>query len=215
MAKKPSAAPLSTAPHDEEMVVTVVKFKGSGETLRKGIDALTEALSGAFGAPRVKHLGNGRKPLQITAPVETTEDLDVTPEPEQEDDEQPPEQQVEPAAKPKKPSAIRYSFLDDFNLAPNGVPSLKDFADTKKVETEQDRYLVVTHWLQTHGAADPFIGNQVFTCFRGLDWTPRKGVMQPVREMKSKKSWFTSPTYGKWKLTQPGLDAAVAIGPKP
>ena len=52
----------------------------------------------------------------------------------------------------------------------------------------------------------------VFTCFRALNWKPRSDVMQPVREMKSKKSFFDTTAYGKWRLTGIGLEAAEQAG---
>jgi hypothetical protein len=209
MAKKPPYIP-SAAPADEEMVVTVVKFRGSGESLRRGIDALSQALSGAFGAPPVKQIGNGRK--AATHLPATTEQSPIDIEPADVPDGEPAEEpELQPTVSPRPKKAIKYSFLPELNLAPNGAPSLKAFCSGKTADGEQAKYLLVSLWLQKHGGVDPFGGNEVFTCFRGLDWTPRKDVMQPVREMKSKKSWYDSPAYGKYRLTQPGIEAAEAV----
>lgn len=213
MAKRPTHAPPQT--QDEEMVVTVVRFRGSGETLRKGIDAVTQALAGAFGPATVtKVIGNGKKPVQALGSGEVLEsadeDVDQGDDGSNEGEEQG-EQVVPP--KPKRDAGKpKYSFLPDFNLAPDGVPSLKEFCAGKTVQGEQDRYLIVSLWLQRHGGADPFTGNHLFTCLRALDWKGRLDVSQPVREMKSRKSWYDSPSYGKWRLTQPGVEAAEAVG---
>jgi hypothetical protein len=215
MAKKPVVVP--PPQQEDELTVTVFRFRGSSESMQKGFEAFGAALGAALGTvvPPARQVGgNGRKAQAQLAPsTETPEDV------EQENEEQQDESTAyETSAVPsppkakKEPGKPKYSFLDDFNLTPEGVPSLVEFCGPKNATTEQDRYLVVCLWLQTHGGADPFTGNDVFTCFRALEWKPRLDVMQPVRELKSKKSWFASPGFGKWRLTQPGITAAQAVG---
>jgi hypothetical protein len=67
-----------------------------------------------------------------------------------------------------------------------------------------------------HGGADPFTPNHVYTCFQAMGsasgWKTQTDVMQPIRLMKSKKNLFANPERGTWRLTQPGLDAAEAVG---
>src|SRR5688500_19009535 len=122
MAKKSTHVPPSPT-QDEEMVVTVVRFRGSGETLRKGIDAVTQALTGAFGAPPVKVIGNGRKASQqLASPADPSPDLDVTPEPDEDGEDEQQEQQEQqaggPAAAKTKRTAPKNSFMNELQLAP-------------------------------------------------------------------------------------------------
>ncbi len=211
MAKKP--VPASDPAQEEEMSVVVLKFKGSGETLRRGMDTVAAAIAAlGNGAHVTTRTVNGRKPLgQIVAPLAAdaidAEPIDTLDESEDSEEETTP---AAPKAK-KAPGTPKYSFLPDFELGPAGKTSLKDFVAGKTAATEADKYLLVCWWLQTDGGTDPFTGNHLFTCFRALNWKPRLDVNQPVRELKSKKSFFDSPTYGKWRLTQPGLDAAAAV----
>ncbi len=196
---------------EEELSVVVLKFKGTGETIRKGVDAAMQAIASLGGTTTViKHV-NGRKAAQLGAGAAATDTIDAESVDETEsEDEEPETPPAAPKAK-RTPGAVKYSFLDDFDLAPAGKVSLKDFVAGKTAATENDRYLLVSLWLQTEGGTDPFTGNHVFTCLRALGWKYRQDVNAPVREMKSKKSWFASPAYGKWKLTQPGIDAANAV----
>jgi hypothetical protein len=215
MAKKPVVVPPTQ--QEDELTVTVFRFRGSSESMQKGFEAFGAALGAALGtaAPPARQVnGNRRKAqaqLTATSPV-TTDPETVDTSDQGEELEAAPEVASPAVPKSKKaPGTPKYSFLPDFDLAPAGKTSLKDFVAGKAAEGEQDKYLLVCWWLQTEGGADPFTGNHIFTCFRALNWKPRLDVNAPVREMKSKKSFFDSPVYGKWRLTQPGLDAAGAV----
>ena len=61
------------------------------------------------------------------------------------------------------------------------MPSWKDFATEKNPQTETDKFLVASLWTQTHGAADPFTGGHLFTCFRAMDWKTQVDMIQPLR----------------------------------
>jgi hypothetical protein len=58
----------------------------------------------------------------------------------------------------KAPAAPKYTFMSEFNLAPVGVPSLKEYCTKKNPQTESDKFLVASAWIMTHGGADPFTG---------------------------------------------------------
>jgi hypothetical protein len=158
---------------------------------------------------------NGRKPAQLAAgtpPAEDTIDTDAVETPEETET---PEEAAATPRRKSEPGKPKYSFLPDFNTSPEGVPSLREFCAGKNGDTEQNRYLLVTYWLTKYGGADPFNGNQVFTCFRDLSpWKGRLDVLQPVRELSSKKSFYTSPGRGLWKMSAIGIKEAEAIGPK-
>ena len=64
-----------------------------------------------------------------------------------------------------------------------------------------------------HGGADPFTGSHLFTCFRAMDWGTQVDMTQPLRRMKSEKSYFERPTRGQWRLTTTvGVPAAELVG---
>jgi hypothetical protein len=212
MAKKPST-PQPGASQDEEMIVTIVKFRGSGESVRKGIDAVTQALSGAFGAPAIKQIGNGRRIVpQIPDPIDDEPtDIDTTDEGKVQEEIQENGASAPPAAKPKK---ALYTFMDGLNLSPAGKKPWKDYATEKKPDGFNERLLVASAWLQTEGGLQDFAGGELFTCFRAMDWPTQNDMTNTMRKLKSTKSYYANPEFGKWRLTQPGLDAAAAVGSK-
>jgi len=102
--------------------------------------------------------------------------------------------------------------MSDFNLAPEGVPSLKEYCAGKIAKTDNDKFLVASAWIQTHGGADPFTGRHLFTVFRAMEWRTQTDMTKPMRRFKSEKSYFENPSSGKWRLTGIGLEAASKIG---
>ena len=116
------------------------------------------------------------------------------------------------AAIPKPRKSYTYTFMSDFNLAPEGVPTLKDYCASKNVQSDNDKFLVASAWIQTHGGADPFTGRHLFTAFRAMEWKTQADMTQPLRRLKSEKSYFENPSSGKWRLTAIGLEAAERIG---
>ncbi len=209
----------SPEPQQEEMTVVVFKFKGGAESMQKGFDAVNSAIA-ALGPSQVTHhprVTVQRPAVQLPpAPqnghVIDAEHGDVVEDPESMEAEQ---ETPAPATngKPKKPFAPKQSFMNDFNLTPAGAPSWKDFATQKNLQTETDKFLVASLWAQTHGGADPFTGGHLFTCFRAMNWTTQVDMIQPLRQMKSKKSYYENPERGKWKLTVGvGVPAAETVG---
>jgi hypothetical protein len=46
-----------------------------------------------------------------------------------------------------------------------------------------------------------------------MEWKTQVDLTQPLRQMKSKKSYFESPGRGTWRLTAgAGIPAAEAVG---
>jgi hypothetical protein len=211
MAKK--TLPAADPAQEEELVVTVVRFKGSGETARKGIDALSQALSAAFGGGTVvtTRAVNGRKPaaqLGGGAPTDTidTEALDDT-DPDTGDDADDTEETTSETKAPAKPR--KFEFVS--NISDNAATPLKDFVAARNPTEINDKYLVACLWLQTEAGFDVFGGNHVWSCFQIMDWKKLADFTQPMRLMKSKKSYFDTPKKGEWKLNAHGLDVAKAI----
>ena len=200
----------------EEMTVVVFKFKGGSESMQRGFDAVNGAIA-ALGpaaqpsnqrmvihranaqlAPLATQTGDVQNSEVEASDVETqsSDDVTVAPAPNA------------PAAKPRK----AYTFMSDFDLAPAGVPSWKEHAAQRSPRTDNDKFMVAAAWIQTHGGADPFTGRHLFTVFRAMDWKTQADMTQPMRVLKSKKSYFENPSSGKWRLTGIGLDAANVIG---
>lgn len=223
--RKPVVVPQPNSP-TEKLTVTVFQFEGSGESMRRGFEAIGQALAGAFGTtatatPRQLN-GNKRTPAaQLNPAAEPVIDGDDhLPEPDEEQtgDDSPPEAvTTAPAAAKVKREPKKGTFLTKFNLSSADQPSLTQFCTDRKPTTENDKYLVVSEWLMKHGGADPFTPDHIYTCFQAMGSTPLKWKtqvdhMQPIRLMKSKNNLYENPSRGAWRLTQPGLDAATAVG---
>lgn len=213
--KKP-VQPAYRAPDQEEMTVVVVKFKGGPESMQKGFDAVNNAIA-ALGPA---HNNNPRVIVQRTPapqlqppPTQNGHVLDAEIEEPEDETEDPAREAPAPAASAAQPKPRKgYTFMNEFNLSPAGVPSWKDYAAEKNPQNENDKSLAASAWTQTHGGVDPFTGRHLFTCFRAMDWPTQVDMTQPLRTMKSKKSYYENPSSGKWKLTTIGLQAAEKIG---
>src|SRR5437870_10911528 len=143
MAREKKPQRVDDPAQQEEMTVMVMRFKGSPATLQKGFDTVSQAIAGLGGAPRII---TTRTTASLPAPeiiVETEASANrngAGPEVLEPEVEEP----LTSAPKVKKePGKPKYSFLADFNLTPEGVPSLTEFCQPKNAETEQNRYLVV------------------------------------------------------------------------
>jgi hypothetical protein len=104
--------------------------------------------------------------------------------------------------------------MNDLNLSPDGKTGWKAHAAAKNPDGFNERLLVASAWLQTEGGREYYAGGELFTCFRAMEWTTQADMTNTMRKLKSTKSYYDNPEYGKWRLTQVGLDAAAAIGPK-
>jgi hypothetical protein len=210
MAREKKPAYGSTEPQQEELTVVVMKYRGGSASLQKGFDAVSQAIASLGPAPSNNHrVIVQRTPAQIAAPDEVidtdTQDMDNTAETDD-------VEQTAPASPPPTRAKKGYTFMDDFNLAPAGVPSLTDYCTEKNPQTENDKFLVASAWIQTHGGVEFFSGRHLFTAFRAMNWKTQVDMTQPLRALKSKKSFYDNPSQGKWKLTGIGLTAAESVG---
>ena len=210
--KKPAGG--SVEPQQEEMTVVVLKFKGGSHSLQKGFDAVSQAIAALGATQQTNHRAAiQRQPVQLPPAQDAVIDAEHEDVAEQSEAEEITQEAAAPSGngKPKKPLAPKQSFIGDFNLTPPGVTSWKDYCAEKNPQTENDKFLVASAWIQTHGAVDPFTGSHLFTCFRAMEWKTQVDMIQPLRQLKSKKSYYENPGHGKWKLTGIGLEAAKAI----
>ncbi len=217
MARNKPPVPGSPEPQQEEMTVVVFKFKGGAESMQKGFDAVNSAIAALGPAPaNTQRVVVQRAPAQLAPPAQNghiidAEHEDVVEDPEVEDGAP---ETAAPAAngKPKKPLGPKQSFLSDFNLTPAGVMSWKHYAAQKNPQTETDKFLVASAWTQTLGGIDPFRA-AICSVLRAMEWKRQVDMIQPLRQLKSKKSYYENPGHGKWRLTAGiGVPAAEAVG---
>jgi hypothetical protein len=212
MARDKKPAHGAAEPQQEEMTVVVLKFKGGSHSLQKGFDAVSQAIN-ALGPQNNHRVVVQRQPAQIEAGNGDVIDAEHEDIPDDGAELEDAGQETPGTPKQKKtPTPPKYTFMNEFNLTPDGVPSLTEYCAQKNPQTEYDRFLVASAWTQTHGGVDPFTGGHLFTAFRAMEWKTQVDMTQPLRIMKSKKSYYDNPSTGKWKLTAIGLTAAENVG---
>jgi hypothetical protein len=214
MAKKPVVVP--PPQQEDELTVTVFRFRGSSESMQKGFEAFGAALGAALGtaAPPARQVnGNSRKAqAQLTAVSTETIEPDAVDTPDESEEVEATPDVATPAAAKAKKARIPYTFMDDFNLAPEGKTSWNDYvAAHGSPEGVEERFMLASAWAQTHGGADPFTGGHLFTLFRAQKWPTQADMTQPLRKMKSRKSYYDNPEFGKWRMTGIGLADAEKI----
>jgi len=201
----------------EEMTVVVLKFKGGSQSLQKGFDAVSQAIAALGPVQQNSHRVVAQRPAQLASSngdaIEVeAQDVNGNGTGEFEDVDQDASEMAASPKQKKVPATPKYTFMNDFNLTPAGVPTLTDYCNQKNPQTENDKFLVASAWVQTHGSVDPFTGGHLFTAFRAMEWKTQVDMTQPLRVMKSKKSYYENPSQGKWKLTAIGLTAANNVG---
>ena len=214
MARKTGNQQVLPEEPQEEMTVVIFKLKGHSATLQRGFDAINTAFA-SFGAPPPA-AGSGRRLVGGTATKDNggsqvdEEDGAGDVDPEINGDIiDAPVRQI--AAKPQKAAPrAKPKFLPDFDLTLSDKP-WKEFATERAPKTDNDKYLLASLWITENAGLPEFTTAHVFTCFRAMQWAEQSDFSQPMRMMKSKKSYFTSTESKKWKLTGPGTEAARAI----
>ncbi len=197
----------------EEMTVVILKFKGGGDTLRKGFDTVGQALA-ALGPPAPLP----RKFLAARTDVQALSDgSDSAADSDSQDigEEVHAENGDSNSEEPRQPGSPRKyytpKFLTDLKLSPEGQTPWKEYAAAKNPQIEADKYLVAAGWLAEHGGNEKFKISHMFTCFRAMDWKMQKDPSQPLRQLKKNKSYFDSLGGGMWKLTDIGLEYARSL----
>jgi hypothetical protein len=204
-----------TGPEEqEEMTVVILRFKGGGDTLRKGFDTVSQALAAlgpAVPAPTVQRLRPPRAEVEVFRNGDKSTGNATADDPEDGSI----EGENGNSADPRQPGGPRKyytpKFLADLKLSPEGQTPWKEYAATKNPGIETDRYLVAAGWLTEHGGNEKFRIDHVFTCFRAMDWKMQKDPSQPIRQLKKNKSYFDSLARGLWKLTDIGLEYAKSL----
>jgi len=195
----------------EEMIVFVLRLKGSGDTMRKGFDALNHAVAA---------IGNGHAMVTTStkrlAAAPGNAELPENPELENDQTDLEEDEEVVTIEAPATPgngkprTFTKPKFMDDFDLSVSDKP-WKDFWAEYAPRSDSERYLIAALWVTENANTPEFSIAHIFTLFRAAKWNEQVDFSQPIRLMKNKSSYFLNPSRKKWKLTQPGLDAARAI----
>ncbi len=204
-----------TGPEEqEEMTVVILRFKGGGETLRKGFDTVSQALA-ALGPSTPAP--SPRRPLPPRTEVKVLPNGDEGTEnaPADDVDDEFFETENGSSVELRQQGAARKyytpKFLTDLKLSPEGQTPWKEYAASKNPQVEADKYMVAAGWLTEHGGNEKFKIAHVFTCFRAMDWKMQKDSSQPMRALKKNKSYLDSLGAGHWKLTDIGLEYAKSL----
>lgn len=199
--------PVVVSEQEEGISVVLINVRGSGDTVRQSLNALSQALVGFTGqVVATKQIGNGKRtPAALPNPTDTVDGdtLDATPDDERGDViEQP---AAAPAAKRQPPKPPK----PDSTL--NVVP-FKTFVGERNPKTMDEKYLLACLWLQEDSGRPTYGGTQILTCFRTMGWTEYGDFTQPLRTMKRDTTYFDQTVPKKqWKLTENGLDVARKI----
>jgi hypothetical protein len=196
----------------EEMTVFVLRIKGSGDTMRKGFDALNHAVS-ALGTGQAVVAATKRLPAGPLKPQDFEIEEEASNVNEAIAEEGTEATTIEAATtqsngKPKP--RPKPAFLTDFDLTVSEKP-WKDFFSEFAPKSDQDKYLLAALWTTENAQTPEFSLGHIFTLFRAAKWNEPSDFSAPMRVMKSKNSYFENPTRKKWKLTQIGTDAARAV----
>lgn len=203
-------------PQQEEMTVVVLRFRGTGHSLQKGFDAVSQAIAALGPAPpQTQQRIYTRPPAQVPAAAAADLVVDAEHEETGRDGDQPQAiSEAQPVPRSRRAVGERkgYTFDNQFDLTPAGMPSWKDYCAQKNPQSETDKLLVAAAWMQTHGGLTTFTGRHLFTCFRAMEWKTQVDMIQPLRVMKNRKSYYENPEQGQWRLTGIGLAAAEKVG---
>jgi hypothetical protein len=202
MARDSKSKASSRLEEQEEMTVVILRFKGGGETLRKGFSTVSEALATLGpGIPQRRLLNHSDNESSAQAKLVNSDE-------EAEEIDEGFEESASDANGSERRGPRKPKYLSDLKLSPDGQMAWKEYATEKNPNTVEEKYLVAAAWLTLHGGVDIFKIDHVFTCFRAMEWDVRKDFSQPMRQLRADKSYFELPKKNHWKLTEIGLAAA-------
>ena len=196
----------------EELTVVVMRFRGSGETIRRGFDTVSQALNAL--APPVQVLPPSR-PARKLAPASSNSTEAMEPAEVEEGtyenadlvdaEEAPATEEKKSVPRERKPPRIP-ELNNKLDL--NTATSLATYVKEKAPKTTSERFLVVAGWFKHHRNTDEISISDMFTCFHVMGWKDRpEDIGQHFRNLKSHQKWFGSGTgKGTYQLTITGLN---------
>ena len=78
----------------------------------------------------------------------------------------------------------------ELDLSAGDVP-FQTFCESKGPESDWDKYLLVAWWLKKNLDISEITSAHIYTCYKFMKWQVPRDIPQPLRDMKSKKSWFS------------------------
>jgi hypothetical protein len=182
-----------------EVEVQIVKFKVKGATpdLIDSLKNVAAALSGnttTAVAPRALR--------SVNAPAANGASTNGAAQSEDVSDEsaeQTFEQEVEPAAKPRRPPAKRkirtLKLIEDISLDGKTM-SLQDYMDQYNFEDKTLRkYLGIAGWFKEQGPVEDITVDHIYTAYRSLGWTDLPDdASQPLNDAANQRSmkWLSA-----------------------
>jgi hypothetical protein len=108
------------------------------------------------------------------------------------------------SAERKSKSKTTLSIVKDLNLKPSGKKSLAEFADVKKPSSNLERLIVSAYYLQHELKHAPIDANDVFTCFKHMNWRKPADIAGKLRWIASQKGWLDTSNTNDIKTTPHG-----------
>lgn len=104
-------------------------------------------------------------------------------------------------------------ILDDFKLD-DVKPTLKDFAATKKPNSDLKKYLVIAFWTKTYKKMEELTPDHFFTAYRGLGWSTPKDPVQPIRDLINPRNgrFSAGSVPGNGKINHIGEQFVIDMG---
>lgn len=181
-------------------VVMVEANLAEGE-LAQLIPALQNALRGPAPTTVIKRIA--APSLQANGGADTAEPEVIDETVTEEEAEAAPANDA-PRRQPRR-SNVRVPKVDP-NLDMNSEVSLATFAQGKQASTNVQKYMIAAAWLKECRSIDTVTPDQIYTCFRKLDWsTSIADFGQPLRDLKAKYQYFDKSKPG-YEINHLGLD---------
>jgi hypothetical protein len=94
-----------------------------------------------------------------------------------------------------------------------GEMSFQTFCESKRPESDWDKYLLIAWWLKKNLDIAEITSAHIYTCFQYMHWQVPRDIPQPLRDMKSKKSWFNKcDERGAYALNHIGENVVSKMG---
>jgi hypothetical protein len=195
------------------------EMEGGSSNLEETIKSIAHAITRGSQVP-TRLIGPFKPPAgSLSGPAANgngagNTDLDVEPEPVEDETRATQELSDDSRAPEKVPKERRYrqaKFLDELDL--DSDPSFRSFVEEYTPHSDLQKYLVIAAWYKLHRDTPGLGADQAFTCYRKMRWTEQKDPSQPFRDLK-RKDFFKSSKNGIWEITQLGIDELQRIKTK-
>ena len=198
MTKKGSGAGTTS-----KMTVLVFQLQGDDATLQAGLKTIATTLAGVVPTNSFQQIPQGQKPAAaaLDSPqldkgeAEVGDVVDVSAEPVT-------------SSKPSKRSAPhKPPQVVEIDL--KGSVPLEEFLAKCPSEDISVRYLMIAYWLKEYQNIEEISIDHIYTCYRHMRWSVPNDIVQPLRNLKSRKSWFSKGSLGCYKINHIGEAEAV------